>query len=509
MKKRISFFNTLLLIGMALMIPGFLFTALNNLITPFDLYGRNRLLLSGMTVLCLMALLFAMRKADAHEAFFARHEKKTLLFAAAFYFIVQMWMSQLLRFTPMTDAEQCHTAAKLLVDTGTFGNNERSYIYFTRYPFNLGLVYLLAAIFRFFGGLGISDRFTPVVLVSSLLFTLGLLCAARIARRIGGARAQTRLLILFSSCLPFLYCTTEMYTDAFALAFPTITIYLAMKLDEAQSKKEKLLFALLFALTTFIGAQIRFTCVVAAIACMIVLLLKKRGMAFALAGVLLAAIFTLGGAIIDAQTHRHLRPEDIEKNELPKLHHIVMGLPVQPDEGYGDYGYGRWLIFSTSFEDPQERKEALMEEFINRVYYLRYPNRLIHMMSRKLLSTFGNGTFVLQEIIAADKPKANNAVKQVIFEKGKFHRPYCYLTTALFTAQMLLSVAACWQAIKRRDTRGAAVFIALLGIFLVLCMWETRARYFFSYQMLLLLADALLDTKGAKRTKSNEYIMPV
>ena len=61
---------------------------------------------------------------------------------------------------------------------------------------------------------------------------------------------------------------------------------------------------------------------------------------------------------------------------------------------------------------------------------------------------------------------------------------------------MLLACAACLQAIFRRNTRGAAVFIALLGIFLVLCMWETRARYFFSYQMLLLLAGALLEIRS-------------
>ncbi|MBR5225030.1 MAG: hypothetical protein IKV90_05125 [Clostridia bacterium] len=496
MKKKINFFELLLLAGMALMIPCFLFTAGNNLIAPFDLYSRNRALLAVMTAVCTGLLFFALRKADEHEAFFERNEKKILFAAAAFYFAVQMALSQLLRFTPMTDAEQCHTAAKLLVDTGTFGDNERSFIYFTRYPFNLGLVYALAAIFRVFGAMGVDDRFTPVVLVISIFFTLGLLCALRIAKRAGGAKAQGKLLILFASCLPFLYCTTEMYTDAFALAFPTMTIYLAMKLGEAKEKKHQLFFALLFALCAFVGAQIRFTSVVAVIACMIVLLLKKRSFAFAFAGVLLAACFAVGGALVDMETYKHLSAEDIEKNELPKLHHIVMGLPVQVDEGYGQYGYGRWLIFSTSFEDPQERKDALMEEFIDRVYYLRYPNRLIHMMSRKLLSTFGNGTFVLQEIIAADEKQPDNAVKQVIFEEGALHRPYYYLTTALFTAQMILASLSCLQAVRRKDTRGAAVFISLLGIFLVLCMWETRARYFFSYQMLLLLAGALLEGKG-------------
>lgn len=498
MKKKNSILDRLLLLGMALMIPCYLFTAGNTLLAPFILYDRNRAVLIVLTALCAGGLLFLLRAADRHEAFFARHEKQMLFAAAAAYLLVQMMMASALRYTPTTDTARCHHAATLLAQTGTFGNDEASFIYFTRYPFNLGLVYVLAVIFRFCDVLGMADYFLPTVLVVSLLFTLGMLCGARIARRIGGVRAQTRMLILFGSCLPFLYCTTELYTDAFVLAFPTMTIYLAMKLEEAKTRRGRLIFAALFALCAFIGAQIRFTSIVAVIACMIAFLFKKRGRVLAVAVVTLALAFTIGGALMDAQTHRHLSAEDIEKNELPRLHHIVMGLPVQVDEGYGQYGDGRWLIFSTSFEDPQERREALMEEVIDRIYYLRYPNRLIHMMSRKLLCTFGNGTFILNEMIQGDDLTVDHPVKWVIFESGGGYRVYYHLTTALFVTQMLLACAACAQAVVRRDTRGAAVFIALLGIFLVLCMWEACARYFFSYQMLLLLAGTLLEPEKKK-----------
>lgn len=498
MKKKTTLIEGLLLLGMALMIPCYLFTAGNALLTPFTLYDRNRAVLVVLTALCVGGLLWLLRKADRHEAFFARHEKQVLFAVALGYLLIQMAMAAALRYTPTTDTARCHNAATLLAEAGTFANDQASFIYFTRYPFNLGLVYVLAGIFEFFGALGIADRFLPAVLVNSLLFTMGLLCAARIARRIGGVRAQTRLLILFGSCLPMLYCTTELYTDAFALAFPTMTIYLAMKLAEATTRRGRIGFATLFALCAFIGAQIRFTCVVAVIACMIAFLFHKRGRVLALAAVMLAAAFAGGGALMDAQTHRHLSAEDIEKNELPRLHHIVMGLPVQVDEGYGQYGDGRWLVFSTSFEDPQERKEALLEEVIDRIYYLRYPNRLIHMMSRKLLCTFGNGTFILNEMIQGDNPQADHPIKWVLFESGGGYRVYYHLTTALFVAQMLLACAACAQAVARRDSRAAAVFIALLGMFLVLCIWEASGRYFFSYQMLLLVAGALLDPEKKK-----------
>ena len=116
------------------------------------------------------------------------------------------------------------------------------------------------------------------------------------------------------------------------------------------------------------------------------------------------------------------------------------------------------------------------------------------MMSRKNLSTFGNGTFALHEIIEADDYAADNAVKQVIFGEGRYSRAYYYLCTALLMAQMMAAMAACAQAIIRRETKGAALFIALVGIFLILCAWETKARYFFQFEMILLCAGALLDS---------------
>lgn len=491
--------HLLLLCGMGLMIPCYVFTALNVTLSPWPLYDRNRPLLVLLTIVCAAALIVGMRELDKREAFFEKHEKRVLVCAAAFYFIVQMAMAHALRFSPITDVEQCFTAAQLIVDTGTFGNVERSWVYFTRYPFNLGFVYLLAGIFRFFGMLGWGDRFMQVVLVYSLLFALGLLAGARVARRMGGVRAQMRMLLLFASCLPFLYCTAELYTDACSLAFPVMTVYCCLKLKEANARAGRIGWAVLFALTAAVGAQIRFTSVIAAIACMIVLVFEMRWREALHAGAALLLAFVLANALVDGYTDRHLSAEDIAKNELPRLHHIAMGLPIHEDEGYGQYGEGGWLIFSTSFEDPQERREALLTEVIDRVYYLRYPNRMLNMISRKNLSTFGDGTFRLHDMIAADDYTPDHAVKQVIFPTGRLYLAYYNLCTALFMAQMIVASLACVQALCCRDASGAALFIALVGIFLVLCAWETRARYFFQFEMVLLCAGALLDSRRAAR----------
>ena len=491
MKTPIS--RRILLLGMALMLPCYAFTVLNVLLSPWPLYDRSRPALLALTALCTLGLLLALRAAD--RPFFAKNERLVLLAAAVFYFLVQLGMAAVLRFDPITDAEQCFTAAGIIADGGVLSDIERPTIYFSRYPHNLGMVYLLAAIFRLFGALGWADRYMQAALVCSLLFTLGLMCAARACRRMGGVAAQTRMLILFASCLPMLYCTSELYTDAFSLAFPMTSVYCCLRLRDSRTSRGRVLWALLFGLSAFVGAQIRFTAIIAAIACLIALALERRGRALLGAALALALCFAVGGAAMDRITDTQIPRETIEQNELPKLHYIAMGLPIHEDEGYGQYGDGGWLKFSTRIKDPDERRAALRTQVIDRVYYLRYPDRLLNLLSRKNLSTFGTGTFVLNEIIEGDAHEPDNAVKQVIFSQGRCYRAYAHLTTALLLAQMLLACAACVQALRRRCADAAPLFIALVGIFLFLCMWETRGRYFFQYVPVLLCAGAMLEVK--------------
>ena len=444
-------------------------------------------------------LVLGMRAIDRHEDFFVRNERRVLAAAVVFYFIVQMVLGQCLRFAPMTDTEQCHTAAALLVDTGTFAAHERAVTYFQRCPHNLGFVYVLAAIFRVCNLLGIADRYTAMVTVSSALFALGLLAGARVAHRIGGgARGQAKFLMMCASCLPLLYCTTELYNDGFSVGFPLMIVYCHFKLLEAKGARGRIAWALAFAGATFLGAQIRFPAVIAAIACLIHMLMSARWRNLLVAGALLAAVMLGGQALVDRETYRNLDRQTVAAQKLPNLHYFAMGLPIHEDEGYGQYGYGEWYIFTTSFDDPEERDAALLAEVIDRVYYLRYPNRLVNMMSRKLLSTFGDGTFLLNEIIEADDREPDNPVKQIIFSQGAGHRAYYHLCTGVFIAQMMLACAACAQRVCRRDAKGAAVFIALVGIFLLLCIWETRARYFFQFITVLLCAAAALDTRNVR-----------
>lgn len=79
---------------------------------------------------------------------------------------------------------------------------------------------------------------------------------------------------------------------------------------------------------------------IAAVACLIAALFEKRVKLTAILAVPLALCFALGGAAIQAENEKHLGAENIRNNKLPVLHFVLMGLPVQSDEGYGQYGDG-------------------------------------------------------------------------------------------------------------------------------------------------------------------------
>ena len=199
----------------------------------------------------------------------------------------------------------------------------------------------------------------------------------------------------------------------------------------------------------------------------------------------------LGTAAIEQVNAAHLGKENLRVHRLSVWHYLAMGLPIHEDDGYGQYGDGGWLIFSTSFSDPAERDAQLRSKIKDRVYYLRYPDRMLNMLSRKNVSTFGDGTFQLNSLIEADEHEINNGLKKIIYADGPVYPVYFHVCTAMFYAQMLMAAWACFNALRKQHTEAAPVFLSLVGAFIYLSAWETNARYFFMFEFLLLMAASL------------------
>ncbi|MCR4707371.1 MAG: hypothetical protein K5746_05420 [Clostridiales bacterium] len=496
MQKSSSLPKTLLLLGMAFVLPTYLFTVGNVLLCPWPLYARSRALLLALTPCCFLLLLALNRLSGPLSRLLERREKTVLILFAAVFFFIQFFLALSLRHIPITDPEQCVTAAEKLADTGRFADSERSYIYFSRYPFNLGYVYFLSFLYRFFSFFGLADRYAQTALAACLLFSCGAVSCARLIRRLSGPRAEAHLLFLILLTLPFWTAAAEGYTDVFAVSFAPMILLSFLRSREEKTRKGRVFFATIFALFSFFGMQMRITVLIVSIACLLQALFEGHIRSFFLLLACLFAVCLPGHVLVEQENARHLGAENLRQHRLSVWHYLAMGLPVHEDEGYGQYGYGGWLIFSTSFEDPQERNAALKSEIKDRVYSLRYPSRLLNMLSRKNLSTFGDGSFQLNELIEGDAHEPDNPVKQVLFYRGRLRFAYQHICTALFLSQMLLACLSCLMALKNRETAGASLFLTLVGAFLYLSCWETRARYFFMFQFVLLAAGALYFAPG-------------
>ena len=476
-----------LLFGMALSIPCLAATVLNNCLTKWPLYPHSRMAYCVLTLL--MALLFFILRKMIHSSTF-RLTTKVLVIAAAGFFCVQLICASMLRHTPFTDTEQIVTAAVNLARTGKFETSPRSYQYFSWYPFNLGTVYLYAFLFKVLGFIGITDHYMIIAVFAGLLFAAGLVCGAKAADSISGGQAALLFLVLCALTFPFYYCTAELYTDVLALPFPMIVLYLFRR-ARATVSKTRYIYHILFALFSLFGFIIRVTTLIVPVACLISALFEKRFRLFFICLVLTCLSLLVGGFAMESANERHLGKENLRVHRLPVWHYLAMGLPVHEDEGYGQYGDGGWLILSTSFDDPEARDARLKQEIWDRLYYIRYPSRMANMFSRKNVSTFGDGTFHLNQLIEADEHEITNALKTVIYAGGSEFTFYFHLCTAIFYAQMILAGVTCVQAAASRFTEPAPVFISLVGAFIYLTFWETNARYFFMFEFLLLLAASI------------------
>ena len=77
-------------------------------------------------------------------------------------------------------------------------------------------------------------------------------------------------------------------------------LYCAMRVHEAQRRRDAVLWSVLFALLSFVGAQMRFTALIASIAALMAMLLDRRALRALGMIALLAATMLAGHALLEA-----------------------------------------------------------------------------------------------------------------------------------------------------------------------------------------------------------------
>lgn len=481
-------------------------SALGVLLLPFaqERYGFGRLPVCLACALALGAFALLGRRLSGVEE--ARLEPALRIGRPAFLLFLlaaQLLLGHMMAYTPSGDNFMLIRGAQMLARDGNFHANPDFGLYLARFSNQWGFLLMLTALFRLLALFGLEDCLFVLVALQALLYTAAMRAALALARRLRGARGEVMLLFMLAACLPLYLAAAVLYTDTFSLPFVLFTLYFAQRVMEARDLRAQAGYALLCALMALTGGQIKMTVAIALIAaalCWLLTLPPRRAAALLL---LCGAMMGLGTAGVRRATLSGVvDPEVYAQHNTPLLHWVMMSIPTG-DNPYGansgDYGI-TWGMMEEG-ATREEVMDSILSRMKDRIYTLRYPNRLAAAAFRKSAATVGDGTYGMTEMLD-DGPLRENAVSSFVLEGRPHYAAYGALCTGISIAHMLLACAGCALAIRRRDTRTAMLAVSLFGMLLFLMLWEARSRYLFSYVPVLLLlscAGAAPEAKGGER----------
>lgn len=490
--RRKSLKTELIRTGMGCFVFGCGVSALNMLLLPFAraCYNQEVLPIWGWCALALALFLLAgfglARAREESVCRVLRVARPAFLLALL---IIQIALGYWMAYTSIGDSYMLLRGAQLYAKEGCFDAEPGFGLYFARFSNQWGFLLMLIQLFRLLEPLGSEGSLFALNVIQALLYTVAMRAALSLSRRVGKARGEMLMLFMLAVCFPLYLAAAVLYTDTFSLPFVVLTLFFAQRVMDAKTPRAQLAYALLCALMATLGGQIKMTVAIVLIAACICWLLTLPLARAALLSLLCVAVMAGGTAFL----HRAVLADVVDdqvyaQQRMPAIHWVMMSIPTSQNP-YGSYSggdYGRTWRMMDEGASRAEIMDSIFERMKDRVYTLRYPNRLVLAALRKNASFVGDGTFGMTEMLD-DYPVRENVVSSYVLEGRPHYRAYSALCTGIWGAHLLLSCIGCALAIRRYDLRTALLCVALFGLMLFLMIWETRSRYFFGFMPVMLL----------------------
>ena len=479
-------------------------TLINALLLPFAhaRFGYPRgLTIIFFAVFSALFVLLGKVLAAADEQKISLIAKRAVPAYLAALFAVQVFLGYMMEYTPLGDNLMLFYGPKMLALEGSFENNPDFGLYLARYSNQWGFFLMMTGAFKLLHALGVTHFFFAFVVILAALHTVGFASLLRTAKRICGEKGQLAMIAILMCCKPMWLGASVLYTDTFSMPFVLLALEAALAAAHAESAKRQIGYALLCAVLALIGGQIKMTAAIVLMAAVIVWAMKMKPMRAAVCALLCGAVFLCGNAAVKKTMLNHVvDPAVHAQQHTPAIHWIMMSIPTG-DNPYGlntgDYGI-TWGMMDAG-ASRSEVMDSIYTRMKDRIYTLRYPNRLVAAALRKNASALCDGTFGMTEMLD-DKPIRENIVSSFVLEGRPYYGFYGAVTTGMYLACMLLALVGCVRDIRKRDVRLALVYIAMFGMMLFLMIWEARSRYLLSFvPLMLLLAGACVSNLPGRK----------
>ena len=445
-------------------------------------YEYNLLLLFIFVFICAAfsaAVFYLIRK---YAERLVKYDAILLILFLCIFFAVQLYLGYRLRFASAFDFAAVYRGAVQWVETGSF---QDYYEYYQYFPNNLGAMTFLFLFFKAGRFFGITNYFMLGVLLNSILLSFTMLCSYLVAKKIAGSAGGFLCLYFFMISPPFYILGAAFYTDSLSMLFPVLfyNLYLCLKNGIGLTRMKRKWLYIAMALVITLGAFIKFTVMIMAVAVIIDCLLsgKLQQACMMIAGI--CACFLVIQVSFHSYLYKyHLDQENAERMNTPLTHWIMMGLNPSSAGAYHPDDY----TFTRSFTDMEERNAAILDVIGKRIRE-NGMDGMTRLFTRKVTKAFGDGTYAISDFLD-DGPAERSKIHEYVLYDGKYYARYQYITQSVLITIYLFVIIGASVAFRKGDKSVLALFTAIFGLILFLAMWESSSRYFLNFIPILFLS---------------------
>ncbi len=423
----------------------------------------------------------------SHRKFWTKKNTTlAMVIMLAIFTIGQIAYCWYVQYVPINDARRVIHGAENFAVTGDFSRLYRGFdrpFYFDEYPNNWGILVILSfylrGIYLVFGQTSRTAVFILNILANDASFVLTYLLAKSVFK--SRFKAVITAFAFIINPVFWLYAPI-FYTDTFSAPFVLGAILLFIKAIKEQSLKKSILYFLPCTFVLFIGFSIKGNLCVLIIAFLLYTIfktnIKKTICIISCIGLLFGMNTAFKAGCINMGISSYQR---LYEHQVPTIHWISMSL-----HGKGGYNQADFKATDKAGNIDQKKqhcKQLLKQRLADYGFW-----GLLKHQSLKAGYTWFDGQ---HQAIYQYKDTLKGG-----FVKSSVLIAWCFLMNISLLAGVFL-------AFIRNKTRLVSLTLlklAVLGMALFLCIWETRSRYLYNFLpiMLVLQTEGFINFKKYK-----------
>jgi hypothetical protein len=377
---------------------------------------------------------------------------------------------------PLADYSNVYLGALNIAE----GNELENEFYFLIYGNNIKPMLMLSWLIRFARCIGIQNEYYLLLFFSIGSITLALASLLYLLRK---DSIRVIAMLLFVGCIPVWFYNSIFYTDT--LSFSSAIISIAL-LEKAKTIVGHILssaiWCFLAVVTITIGVNFKITAIIPIIAYIFVCAIEKKLSVKRLLMVICFAVI-LESALVLIYNSYPITQKSKETSD-PILSWIGLGL-----KGDGSWSSGSDYVHNLHELSSKSEKDAYVEEYIKKNYREAYT---VEHFKAKTRFNYASGNFGTHGLVS--EAQSGKVFREMFDPYGRLYwRASQYCLAYILSIYLVSMVSAVAGIVRRTKTDGllATGYLAFVGMFLFLMIWEANNRQLYNQIPIMILTTTL------------------